>query len=152
MLTGLVLFSSCTKKTPKFIYLDKLSEKSYFSGRTYGYSEVFLVENPPEDKAIRDSLKLNYFMKNRIDFCALDGDIHKYAMSFYEKTSCTSHYIDNEEDKRHIIADHCAYDGMGMFFYHRSKEDPNMWYATFPRDFKDTVYCTSGQVEMDTIR
>ncbi|MEN7550947.1 hypothetical protein AAG747_23705 [Rapidithrix thailandica] len=152
MLTGLVLFSSCTKKTPKFIYLDKLSEKSYFSGRTYGYKEVFLVENPPEDKAIRDSLKLNYFMKNRIDFCALDGDIQEYVMSFYEKTSCTSQYIENQEDKRHIIADHCTYDRMGMFFYERSKENPDIWLCTYPEGIIDTVYCTSGRVEMDTIR
>ncbi|MEN7550944.1 hypothetical protein AAG747_23690 [Rapidithrix thailandica] len=152
MLTGLVLFSSCTKKTPKFIQIDKLSEKTLFSGNTYGYSEVFLVENPPEDKAIRDSLKLNYFMKHRIDFCALDGDIHKYAMSFFRKNSCTSYYMDNEEDKRHLIAEDCEDYYMGMFYYERSKENPDIWTCTYPEGIIDTVYCVSQQVEMDTIR
>lgn len=143
----LVSISSCKEQKTEFIYLDKISTKKSLMSKlsaTGYYIERVLIISPPKKTIILDSIILNYFYQEKVSFCSLNSSIDKYAFAFYEKTPCTSYFIENKQDKRHEIeGDRGCDDDLAMFYYHRSKENPNMWYASYPDNFKDTVYCDS---------
>lgn len=145
MLIGLLVFSSCEEEETKFIFLDTISTnpvmlEEYLVGGHY--IEYILVSNPPDDYVISDSLIIDYFRKNRMFFCKMNNSIKAYSISFHKKTSCTSYFLNNRQDRRHQIqGDVGCKDQLAMFYYDRSEINPRMWYASYPDDFKDTVYC-----------
>ncbi len=149
ILIGL-LFLSCTEKKGRveFVRLDKIStdenpKKDFFVNNHY--IESFLVINPPKEDIVIDSIILDYFFKNRISFCDFNTSINKYSVGYYRKNSCTSYFLDNEEDRYHQIAGDEQAGGcegrLKMFYYDRSETNPRMWYSSYPNNFKDTVYC-----------
>ncbi len=139
-----VLFACKNEPKPyHFIYLDKLSGRV---GYPEYISEKILVENPPEDKYILDSIMHDYRVKSGISLCTIDSTINKYSISFYKKNKRTSFFIHNKEDKHHLISETYigagyAKESLGLFFYHRLKDNPKIWILTYPKDFNDTIYC-----------
>ena len=143
----LFLFACKEKKTINFIYLEKVSTdpvRITKRSMTGHYMESILVEHVPKERKVLDSLIVKFFYDNRLSFCSLNLSFDKYSISFYEKTPCTSFFIENKQDKRHEIeGDRGCENDLAMFYYNRSKENPHIWYATYPDNFKDTVYCDS---------
>ncbi|TAJ15224.1 hypothetical protein DMA11_02125 [Marinilabiliaceae bacterium JC017] len=149
---SLVLFSIfhlTIRREPEFIPLPLLSgeevAKYGINGPIYAYTEAVLIKNPPKNRALLQQLKYDYLKNQAIDLCSLDLNTTRYFLSFYRKTCCTSYFITHPEDpggfSSYMIDEDCQDDDLGMFGYHRSKENPNMWYSSFPNDFKDTVFC-----------
>ncbi len=143
---GFLLFS-CQKEEMKFTYLYHLStDSSAIEKRSIvrHYAEYVLISSPPNDLYLLDSLLLSYMNKETVSLCDLNDSFSEYFISFHRKTPCTSYFLDNERDSKHqITGDVGCEDDLAMFYYNRSKENPHMWYATYPDNFKDTVYCDS---------
>lgn len=142
--TLFVLFACKNEPKPfHFIYLDKLSGRV---GYPEYISEKILIENPPEDRCLLDSIMHDYRVNKSMNLCSIDSSINKYSISFYKKNKRTSFFIENKEDKHHLISESYigagyAKESLGLFFFHRSKDNPKIWYSTYPTDFNDTIYC-----------
>jgi hypothetical protein len=126
-----------------FIYLEKLSGKVGFP---YYIQEIILIENPPQNKHLLDSIMYDYRINKGLDLCTIDSCISEYCIAFYEKTERTSYFIEHREDSEHSIDEtypgsNSAKETLEFFFYHRLKGNPKIWYSTFPEEFKDTIYC-----------
>ncbi len=158
----LSIFSGCkTKQEPiSFMLLEKHSGKSTIgygdNGYKYIYREVYLISNRPKtgikDKLDKQSydLEFNFFKKNN-KICLLEDDITYSAMYFYDKTTCTEHFIENSEDatgfSQTYISD-CKGDIEYSFFYKRDINDPNMWImddVLWGKRYQDTIYCNTNR-------
>ncbi|TAJ15223.1 hypothetical protein DMA11_02120 [Marinilabiliaceae bacterium JC017] len=146
------IFQLTKRREPEFIPLPLLSGK--INSRSSFFREVVLIKNPPKDKVILDSLKLIYLRKHGIDLCSLGVKKTIYSLAFYKKTCCTSYFITHPEDhtgfSSDILAEDCEDDDLDMFYYQRSEKNPNIWYSSYPKDFKDTVFCNCNTVS-DTL-
>jgi hypothetical protein len=108
--------------------------------------ETILIENPPKNKHLLDSSMHDYRINKGLDLCSIDSSISKYCIAFYKKTKRTSHFIDNKEDSHRSIEEtypgsNSAEETLKFFFYHRLKDNSKIWYSTYPKEFKDTIYC-----------
>ena len=122
----------------------KRVESSFRYGKL-GYDEVFLVANTPNNKALRDSLLLEFAKKTIPDFCTVSADINSYSIFFFKSTQCTRSFdARNMGDAWSLSSDDegCPEDKFSVFFwYRRSETNPKNWYLYLPRTDADTIYC-----------
>ncbi|TAJ15228.1 hypothetical protein DMA11_02145 [Marinilabiliaceae bacterium JC017] len=146
------IFNLTIRREPEFIPLPLLSGEE--ASRIGAYKEVVLIKYPPQDRKIINNCKLNYLRKYGKNLCSLNHEITTYYLCFYKKTCCTSYFISHPEDhtgfSSDILAEDCEDDDLDMFSYQRSEENPNIWYSSYPKDFKDTVFCNCNTVS-DTL-
>jgi len=157
-----ILFLSCKTKSISLLLLEKHSGKSIIAQKivneelvyTYGYSEVFLIDNLPNrlneegfDESIYNILEKCLKKNNKI--CLLEDDVLSYSMVFLRRTSCTEYFIDNKQDHTGMFQttfDDCKGDGEYSFYYERDENNPNMWTNTvvakyWDKKYRDTIYC-----------
>lgn len=155
LLLVLGILSSCTsteEKPPKVFRLKNKTGVSPGGDLTKSIlREYLLIDNLPKNKLIIDSLISDYLYTK--SFLATDSiickntDVNLFFILFFEKTTCTEYYIDQREDKKHEIYGDgtgrnrdCSKDCLAFFAYHRSVDNPNMWYCSHPKDRKDTIW------------
>lgn len=110
---------------------------------TKGGSEIYLVKNYPKDVKTRDKFFFDFARKNMQDFYKLDSCITMYSIGFYKDSECTRRYIKNIETLRGVesLYERCQDDDLGGFLYKRLKDNPKIWYLSYPKEFNDTIYC-----------
>ena len=158
------MISGCKNQQEPINYtlLEKHSGKNPASfgdnGYIYIYAETYLVDNLIEreqekeiDQKVYDIL-FDYF-KNNNKICQLEDDITYCSMSFYRRSSCTEHFIENPEDATGMFQsylDDCKGDSEYSFFYTRDKDNPNMWTNSnvalyWDKKYRDTIYCSPNR-------
>ncbi|MCW3805206.1 hypothetical protein [Plebeiibacterium marinum] len=108
-----------------------------------GANELYLTNNYPKDVAERRKLYFEFAKLNMMNLCDLDSCISSYSITFYEDCNCTRGYIKRQEELRRVesLYERCENYYNGSFLYERSKDNPNVWILTYPKEFKDTIYC-----------
>ena len=84
------VLTGCNNKT-EFILLPYHSDTTRM---TYNY----LVSNPPKDLDSLDRLLVTFFVQKQQEYSSKDTLTRVRAISFYEKNSATSYFIDNADD------------------------------------------------------
>lgn len=111
--------------------------------------EFILIKNAPLNKDSSWLVEYEYFKKHH-KICSLVPKNRYYGMDFYRKTSCTSYFIDNEQDyggfSRSVIFEDCIKDAEHSFYYKRDAKNPNKWISqldekTWGVTYYDTIYC-----------
>ncbi|WP_222844076.1 hypothetical protein [Saccharicrinis aurantiacus] len=122
--------------------------------KIYGFNslnETVLLKKQKENY-IYDSIIIDYlynrsYLATDSFVCDTTADIKSFYISFFKETPCTQYYMHNGEDKKHEIYGDgtgrngdCSEDCIAFYSYHRSVDNPNMWYCNHPKERKDTIW------------
>jgi len=106
----------------EFIYLNKNS------GSTRDcFSETILLRNPPQNF---NKLVMEYFRKNR-KICLLDSTYNYYTFTIYEKSRCSSYFIEHAEDpggfSSYALDQDCGQNHLVSWYFKRNKKKKKEW-------------------------
>ena len=131
------LLLNCNRKTT-FIDLDKLKGEGVWKINKGGiyiylYNEYILMNNPPQNKESLKKVMLDYRDSAGTNLKTLDKKYSLYNMTFYEKTSSTSKYINSKREYYVHDRDKLSLESknyLGEISFERCKDDYTKWIST----------------------